>query len=61
MNESTEIQVKHTMDVLAPIGLDLRKRGYDANLWVETRGEKQFTVELRVNVPGLGVPIEATP
>jgi hypothetical protein len=46
--------------VLQPIAHDLRRRGYDAGLYVEQRGD-HYTVELRVRVPPLGTPVEAEP
>lgn len=57
MQERDAQEVKATLDVLKPLALDLRERGYDASLWVERRDD-HFTVELRVRVPPLGVPVE---
>jgi hypothetical protein len=58
VSERDEHEVKATMEVLRPLALDLRRRGYDATLWVEDRGD-HFTVEVRVRVPPVGTPIEA--
>jgi hypothetical protein len=58
VSERDEQEVKATLRVLAPINLSLRERGYDATLWVERRGD-HYTVEVRVRVPPLGVPVEA--
>lgn len=58
MDERTDIEIKTTLDALRPLALDLRRRGYDAGLWVEHRGA-QITVEIRVRIPAAGVPMEA--
>jgi hypothetical protein len=57
VNERTDQEVKATLRALAPINQSLRERGYDAQLWVERRGD-HYTVEIRVRVPPLGVPVE---
>jgi hypothetical protein len=59
VNERTEEEVKATLRALAPVNESLRERGYDATLWVERRGD-HYTVEVRVRVPPLGVPVEVT-
>ena len=57
MNEVLKAQVEQALTVLRPLALDMRSRGFDANLWVEVR-EGDYTVEIRVNVPAKGIPIE---
>jgi hypothetical protein len=59
VNERTEEEVKATLRALAPVSYSLRERGYDATLWVERRGD-HYTVEVRVRVPPLGVPVEVS-
>jgi hypothetical protein len=61
VNEQTRAAIDHTLDVLKECASDLRRRGYDAGLFVEDRGEEEFTVEIRVNVPAKGTPIESVP
>jgi hypothetical protein len=58
VNERTQAEIHTTQIALGALVVDLRQRGYDARLWVEDRGD-HFTVEIRVRVPPLGVPIEA--
>jgi hypothetical protein len=58
MNERDQVEVNATLDALRPIALELRRRGYDATLWVERRDD-HYTVEVRLRVPPLGTPIEA--
>ena len=59
MNEAIQAQIRGALDALQPVVHDLRTRGYDATAWVECRGD-HYTVEVRIRVPALGVPIEAT-
>lgn len=47
-----------TLLVLQPIAIGLRSRGYDATIWVEHRERDAYTVEIRVAVPPVGIPIE---
>jgi hypothetical protein len=61
VNERTQAEIDLTLDVLRPLVLNLRHRGYDARVWVEDRGGGTFTVEIRVNVPSKGVPLESVP
>lgn len=59
MNEAIQAQIDASLDALRPIVHDLRTRGYDATAWVECRDD-HYTVEIRLRVPALGMPIEAT-
>jgi hypothetical protein len=61
MSERTKIEIEQTLAALKPLALSLRHRGYDANVYVEARGDEEFTVEIRVSVPPKGVPIESIP
>ena len=45
--ERDDVEIRHTLGLLRPIILDLRRRGYDASAWVEARGD-HYTVEIRV-------------
>jgi hypothetical protein len=58
VNERLEREVKMTLLVLQPIAIGLRSRGYDATIWVEHRERDAYTVEIRVAVPPVGIPIE---
>lgn len=59
IDERTQHELHDTLDVVRPYASELRARGYDATLWAEAHDD-HLTVEIRVRVPPLGVPIETT-
>jgi len=57
-NEVIDAQVWQAMKVLGDIAHGLRERGYDATLHGEGH-DGYLTCEIRVRVPGIGIPVEA--
>ena len=59
MNERDQAEIERTLKTLDPIALDLRRRGFDAGLNIDTHVTGYVMVELQVRVPPQGIPIES--